>query len=292
MPNSITLPKGYQAALDEVYRLASLTSVLNSEPGDLRPTQNVNEFCYPQLSVGGLGDYKRNSGYTANSGVNLVWKTATADYDRGTRIMVDDVDNQESFDIAFGKAGATLMREHVAPEGDAYTFAKLASLSGVGEAEEDFAGAQEFLLRLLAASSQMDEDEVPGENRYLFATPTLINGVKALDTDKSREALEGFAGIVKVPQARFYTAIDLLDGSSVGEELGGWKKAAGGADINFMIVHKPAVIKYDKHVANHLISPESNPDADAYICKYRRYGIVDGYENKRAGIYVSHKPAA
>ena len=32
-----------------------------------------------------------------------------------------------------------------------------------------------------------------------------------------------------------------------------------------------------------------NPDADASIVKYRKYGVVDGYENKRAGIYLSHQ---
>ena len=75
MPNQITLPKGIQTILDEVYRKAAVTSVLNSSPSQIRPTQNVHEFCYPQMEVGGLGDYDRASGYTSNSGVNLVWKT-------------------------------------------------------------------------------------------------------------------------------------------------------------------------------------------------------------------------
>ena len=38
--------------------------------------------------------------------------------------------------------------------------------------------------------------------------------VKDLDTTKSREALDGFSSIVKVPQSRFYSAIDLLDGTT------------------------------------------------------------------------------
>ena len=56
-----------------------------------------------------------------------------------------------------------------------------------------------------------------------------------------------------------------------------------------MIVHKPAVIKYDKHTVSDIIPASSNPDADADISKYRKYGIVDVFQNKVAGIYLSHK---
>lgn len=290
MPNNITLPKGIQAILDEVYRQASVTSVLTSPPSQLKPTQNVHEFCYPQMEVGGLGDYDRASGYTANSGVNLVWKTVTADYDRGTKIMVDEMDNQESFDLAFGQAANILMREHVAPEGDAFTFAKIAALTGITNNTDTIADGAQFLEAILTATTEMDENEVPEEQRYLFTTSTLLKSVKALDTTKSREALDGFAGVVKVPRGRFNTAIDLLSGRDGDEIAGGWKPSELSKPINFLIVHKPALIKFDRHVAGPtVIGPDMNPDADASIVKYRKYGVVDGYENKRAGIYLSHQ---
>ncbi|MBS6247894.1 MAG: hypothetical protein KH454_01450 [Eggerthella sp.] len=334
MPNQISLPKGFQTILDEVYRKAACTSILDSSPKDLRPTQNLHEFCYPQLEVGGLGDYDRASGYTSNKGVSLEWKTVTADYDRGTKIMVDVMDNQESFDLAFGKAAGTLLRDHVAPEGDAFTFAKIAALSGITNDTATINNGAQFLEAILTASTEMDENEVPEEQRYLFTTSTHLNSVKALDTTKSREALEGFAGIIKVPRGRFYTAIDLLSGRDPGELDGGWQPSKGGyqktADtslvsgkdyytksgttytkvtspqessitdyyekvgegkrINFLIIHKPAIIKYDRHVAGpNVIQAANNPDADADIVKYRKYGVVDGYANKRAGIYLSHQ---
>lgn len=290
MPNNITLPKGIQAILDEVYRQASVTSVLTSPPSQLKPTQNVHEFCYPQMEVGGLGDYDRASGYTANSGVNLVWKTVTADYDRGTKIMVDEMDNQESFDLAFGQAANILMREHVAPEGDAFTFSKIAKLTGITNNTDTIADGAQFLEAILTATTEMDENEVPEEQRYLFTTSTLLKSVKALDTTKSREALDGFAGIVKVPRGRFNTSIDLLSGRDGDEIDGGWKPSELSKPINFLIVHKPALIKFDRHVAGPtVIGPDMNPDADASIVKYRKYGVVDGYENKRAGIYLSHQ---
>ena len=94
-----------------------------------------------------------------------------------------------------------------------------------------------------------------------------------------------------MPQSRFYTAIDQLSGGS-SEEAGGYKKAASAADLNFMIVHKPAVIQFHKHAAPKIITPEANQEGDAYKYGYRLVSIADGYENKAAGIYVNHKPAA
>ncbi len=120
------MAKGYTDLLDEVYRSASVTADLTSNP-TLRQGANVNELIYPQIDVTGLGDYDRNSGYTKGT-VSLVWKTATFNYDRGTKIAVDEMDNQETFDLAFGAVGATLQRERVAPEADAFVFATLAGI--------------------------------------------------------------------------------------------------------------------------------------------------------------------
>lgn len=289
MPNSIALAKNYTALLDEVYRNASVTADLISDVSMMRAGANANEILYPQIEVTGLGDYSRNSGYTDGT-VSVVWKTTTFNYDRGTKIMVDTMDDQETFNIAFGMAGATLQRDKVAPEADAFTFATLAGIEGISKAPAaTYADASAFLTALLEAKNVMDEDEVPEESRLLYATPTLLNSVMALDTTKSREILSTFAVKKSVPQSRFYTAINLLDGKTVGEELGHYKKADDGKDINFMIIHKPAIIKFDKHVASSIISPDNNPNADGYISKYRKYGLVDVYKNKVAGIYLSHK---
>lgn len=289
MPNSIVLASNYTDLLDEVYRNASVTADLISDSSIMRAGANVNEIVYPQIAVTGLGDYDRAAGYT-NGSVDVKWATTKFNYDRGTKIMVDAMDDQETFNIAFGMAGATLQREKVAPEADAFTFATMAGTDGISKADpETYTDPAKFLEALLYAKNVMDNDEVPEEARLLYATATLLNSVMALDTYKSREILGHFAIKKPVPQGRFYTAIDMLDGKTTGEDAGHYKKAATAKDINFMIVHKPAVIKYDKHTASKIIIPDNNPDADGYISKYRKYGIVDVYKNKRAGIYLSHK---
>ena len=236
MGNNIVLAKNYVSLLDEVYKNASVTADLIAAPELVRAGSNAKSVLYPMISVNGLGDYDRNSGYTDGS-VNVNWEEITFSYDRGTKISVDTMDNQESFNIAFGRAGAELIRTKVVPEGDAYTFAKIAGCEGISSAAGSFADGEAFLKAVMDAQSKMDEDEVPFEGRILYVTPTLMNMVAQLDTTKSREILDGFSKVVKVPQTRFYTKIELLDGKTTEELDGGYKKAADGNNINFMIVH-------------------------------------------------------
>ena len=118
---AITLAKNYIDLLDEVYKNASCTSDLTANPTLVRAGSNAKSVLYPMISLKGLGDYTRNSGYT-DGAVDVSWTELTFSYDRGTKISVDTMDNQESFNIAFGRAGAELMRTKVVPEADAYTF--------------------------------------------------------------------------------------------------------------------------------------------------------------------------
>ena len=289
MANTIVLAKNYVPLLDEVYKRESVTADLTGDPAMARAGANAAEIVYPQIAVSCLGDYNRNSGYTQGT-VDFKWVSTKYNYDRGAKLSVDAMDNQETYNLAFGMAGAELMRTKVAPEADAFTFATLAGIDGISKGDaKTLADAKAFLEELLLAKNKMDNDEVPEEGRILYATANLLNGLMMLDTYKSKEILSHFAIKKAVPQGRFYTAIDLLDGKSSGEEAGHYKKATAGKDINFMIIHKPAVIKHDKHVVSNVIPASANPDADADIVKYRKYGLVDVYKKKLAGIYLSHK---
>ena len=124
---------------------------------------------------------------------------------------------------------------------------------------------------------------------FMGDTGSLLLGyVQDMDTTKSREVMQNFAKVVKVPQSRFYTAIEQKSGKT-GEEAGGYAKAEGGKDINFMILHKPALIQFSKHIAPKIIEPGANQDGDAYKFGYRQVAIADVYKNKVAGIYLHHK---
>ena len=290
MANSIALSKIYTNLLDEVYKNSALTAVLESDASLARAGANANEIVIPKLSMSGLADYKRNSGYV-NGDVTLNWETVQFNYERGRMFQVDDMDNEETQNIAFGRLAGEFIRTKVVPELDAFRFAKYAAVTGAGTATGTLSTGADVIAALRTATSTMDEAEVPMEDRHLFITPTLLGLVEDLDTNKSKEVLSRFATITKVPQTRFYSAIKLNDGTSSGEEAGGYVKASGAVDLNFEIIHKPATLQFTKHAVPKIISPEQNQDADAWKYGYRNYGLCDTYENKAAGIYV-HKKAA
>ena len=287
MANNITLFKKYVPLLDEVYKNAALTSVLDSDASLAQAGANANEIVIPKIDMDGLGDYDRNSGYT-NGDVTLTNETVKFNYERGRMFSVDAMDDEETAGIAYGKLASEFIRTKVAPEGDAFRFATYAGIEGISSASGSLADGSAVITALRAAINKMDEDEVPYEQRYLFITPTLKGMIEDLDTTKSREVLARFAQVIAVPQTRFYTAIDLLSGKD-GEARGGYAKATAGKDINFLVVHKEAVMQYNKHIAPKVVSPDANQDADAWKFGYRKYGLADVYENKVAGIYLHHQ---
>lgn len=290
MANSITLFKKYIDLLDEVYKQSSMTSMLDGDTSLVRAGANTNEIIIPKISMDGLADYSRNSGYVKGD-VTLTNETVKFNYDRGRKFSVDNMDNEETAGLAFGKLSSEFIRTKVVPEMDAFRFATYAGTEGISKATAaTLADGTAVLAALVAAQSKMDEDEVPYENRILFITPTLYNMVNAVDTNKSKEVLSSFSKIQKVPQTRFYTTIDLLDGTSDNELAGGYKKnATSGKDINFMVIHKDALMQYPKHTVNKVVSPEENQTDDGWMFFYRAYGLADVYENKTAGIYLHNK---
>lgn len=297
MANSITTFKKYIDLLDEVYMNEAKTAILDGDNSLVQAGSNVHEIVIPKISMDGLGDYSRNGGYV-DGDVTLTNETVAFNYDRGRAFTVDAMDNEETAGVAFGKLASEFIRTKVVPEMDAFRFAEYAGTAGISKVSSGatLSTGADVISALRAGTTTMDEDEVPMEQRYLFITPTLYGLVQDLDTSKSKEVLNRFASITLVPQSRFYTAITLYDGktdesgsSGVNQKPGGYVKAASAKDINFMIIHKPALMQYTKHTVSKVITPDANQTADAYKFPYRAYGLADVYENKVAGIYLHHK---
>lgn len=287
MANMIELFKSYSPLLDEIYKNASLTSILDGANELARQGQNANEIVIPKISMDGLADYERNSGYVSGD-ATVNFETVKCNFDRGRMFQIDALDDQETMGIAFGKLASEFIRTKVVPELDAFRLSQYAQISGISTVDAAaLSTAADVIAALRAGTNTMDEDEVDTNSRYLFITPTLYGLIQDQDTTKSSKVLERFAGVIQIPQTRFYTAISQLSGK--GEyKAGGYTRADGANDINFMIIEKSAVIQFQKRVAPKIISPEQNQDADAWKYGYRNVGIADVYENKVSGIYL-HK---
>lgn len=286
MANNIEVFKAYAPMLDEVYAAACLTAVLDGDPLLARFGNAANELVIPKLSMSGLADYDRVTGY-ANGDVTLTNETVRCDYDRGRMFQVDTLDDMETAAVAYGRLSSEFIRTKVAPELDAWRFATYAGRQGIGKATGTLSAGEAVIGALRTAHAEMDDAEVPSEGRVLFITAALKGLVDDMDTTSSRAAMELASQIVVVPRSRFYTAITLLNDGYAKRAASG--SVTAGQDINFMLVHPDAVIQFQKHVSPKVVTPEQNPDADAWKFGYRTVGIADVYENKLAGIYCHSK---
>lgn len=286
MPNSIALFEKYIPLLDEVYAAEAKTAVLDGDATLVKAGSNTHTIQIPKISMDGLGDYSRNGGY-AQGYASIEYEEVAFNYDRGRKFDVDTMDNEETAGLLFAKLGSEFIRTKVVKEMDAVRFAQYAGTSGISTvAAAVLDTADKWLAALTAAKTTMDNDEVPAEGRILFITPAGLNLIDGMDTYKSRAMIESFEQVISVPQGRFCTGVELLDGKSDDELAGGFK--LNGNDINFMIIDKGAVLQYPKHTVNKVIAPEANQTSDGYLFFYRAYGLHDVYENKVAGIYL-HK---
>lgn len=92
--------------------------------------------------------------------------------------------------------------------------------------------------------------------------------------------LDGWAGVIPVPEGRFYDKVTLTASGA-----GGFA-TAGGKKIDFLIVDKNAVIQNQKHTVSKIITPDQNQDADAWKFGYRTVGIAEAKDNKKVAIYA------
>lgn len=108
---------------------------------------------------------------------------------------------------------------------------------------------------------------------YKATTDTEVDATKTYYT-KSGDAYTAVASPTKTNLATYFELV------------------GAGASLNFMVVEKSAVIKFDKHVASRVFRPDELETLDSYMMKYRKYGIVELFDNKLAGVYASAKPLA
>lgn len=276
---TLALFKAYTPLLDEAYKLASLTSKLDTASELIRYTQGSREVVVPKMTLQGLADYDRASGYVGGE-ASMTLETLTMNYERGRMFSIDSMDNEETAGVAYGRLAGEFLRSYVVPEIDAVRFAAYAALAGTHPSDATISAAGWYAL-VSAAQVAMTEAEVPESDRHLFITATGHADILNKGLTESKVFFDNFASVTVVPQARFYEAVTLAASGA-----GGYSRTTGANNINFLIVHKPAVIQVLKHQDAKIINPQQNQDADAWKFGYRVYGLNDAYDNKVKGIYV------
>lgn len=298
--NSIALAQKFVPFLDGIYAANARSAILDAAPGLVNWTgaNTVNVF---KMTMDGLGDYSRNAGFVTGD-VTGTWEDLTVTQDRGRGFLIDSMDDEESLGEAFGALAGEFIRVKVVPEVDAYRFSKIASTTGITAATPaDLASITDPAGAVTAAETQLSEDEVPEEGRILFVSEgfygILRDSITRLVTNDEtgiNHTIEYFDGmrVVRVPQSRFVTAITQYDGTTAGQEAGGYIPTTGGYNINFMVVDPAAVISVVKHAVPRIFAPSVNQSADAYLVQYRIYHDLFVLDNKVKGIYLHRASTA
>lgn len=299
MANSILTVSKYIPYLDQVYKYASRSSVLDAPADLVRETADAKSILVAKTSMAGLGNYNRNSGFVTGD-VTLTWETKTLSQDRGRSFSIDAMDDAETLGIAFGTLASEFLRTKVAPEIDAYRFSAYATAAGLTPSSAATLTKSTASDAIDAAMAEMKEAEVDLTGAYLFVTPTVFNFVKQSSkwtrpvapgqNPNSNFGMYDELAVIEVPQSRFYKGVTLADGSTSGQTYGGYSKtSATGADINFLIVAPSAVLQVAKHAKLRVFEPDVNQTADAYKIDYRIYHDAWVLDNKTKGIYAHCK---
>lgn len=284
MANTIELAQKFVPVIDGIYKKASLTANLDATTKlDFTGTNTVKVM---KVETTGLGDYSRTDGYPA-SDAGVTWEAMTLTEERGKEINIDRMDDEETLGQAFGMVMNEFLRLHVAPEVDAYRFAKYASAKDISTTAAALTTGEAILTAIDQACATMDEDEAP-EGRALYISsalkPLLAGAVTrhwGSEGGISR-VLSSYNDmpIIYVPQKRFYSGITLNNGAE------SWGFANAGKALNFMIVCPQSVMQVTKMALPKIFDPDTNQDKDAWKFQYRLYHDALVYENKANGIFA------
>ena len=295
MANNIDLVTTFLRAIDAIYKRASVTAELDAVTQDMEFV-GADTVKVMKLGTVGLGNYSRTNGYPKGD-ITATWEALKLTIERGREFTLDRMDNEESLGLALGNLINQWMTEYVAPEIDATRFAKYASTPRVLTTAGATLDKDSILAAIDAASLAMDEAEVPTTGRTLFISSTCERFLRAAinrqlanenAADRRLTMLDELA-IRPVPQGRFFTKITLDAGAS--GNAGGFTKdtGGGGKDINFMIIHRSAILQPVKLNQVKYFSPDINQKSDGHLWQYRLYHDAFVYDNKQKGVYVHTK---
>lgn len=291
MANSIEFVKEYSPMIDEVYTQASTTSILDENNSKFIPGLTGDSVYVPKMSMQGLGSFNRGTGEYTDGDMSYGYELMTYNYMRSRGFNISQLDKLESnIGDLYSDFASKFMRNQVAPETDAFRFATLASKVGINKATPATLTQDTVIAALRAAQNSLDASDVPYEDRILFIRKELLNMIVDLDTTKSKEIVTEFASIQTVSPKRFYTAINLLDGKTSGEEAGGYiKDATNGKDINFIVVDRSAIIAHKEVENERVFTPQEYQKAIAWHFDYMIRSIFDVRENGVKGIYLHNQ---
>ena len=237
------------------------------------------------VDMQGLGDYDRVEGFVKGS-VTVTDKPYTLEQDRGRSFLMDrETADESGISDLMGKVSAEFVRTKVIPEMDAYVLSKLAGVANTADKKVTGTPATEALKMLknaiLAVQDVVGYDEelvafVDGVFWAALQSTTDITRYLSVGDFKRGEIntkvtkLDGVS-IIPVSSSRMKTGYVFNDGTTDGQEGGGFTPADGSKSIGLLVMPKKAAHLVKKTEKVRTFNPDQNQTADAWKLDYRVY---------------------
>ena len=258
------------------------------------------EVKIPKMTMSGLGDYDRNSGF-AQGAVAVTYETRTLTQDRGRTFQLDAMDVDET---NFAATAGAVMREFqstkVIPEIDAYRYSKIYELAEAAGKANTYTPAVNTIFEKLMNDITAVRDAAGECTEVVIAMSAKVAGMLDLAKGGTNVLQSGYfeqgkaeikvkeidgCPIIRVPSARFQTKYNFMDGVENAE--GGFAAAEDAKGINWMVMVKQAPVAISKTDVTRIFDPMTNQNANAWKIDYRKYHDLWIMDNGMDGVLVS-----
>lgn len=306
--NTLEFATIFQQKLDEAMSHSMLTNWMDKNAGQVKYVGG-KEIKVPIMTVDGMGDYGRDSGtgYVAGK-ATLTYQTFTMEQDRGRSFSLDKHDVDETNYVATMTRIMTLFqKEQVVPEVDAYRLSKCISkamgVSGDTNAvysqtltKDNIVDAVKLAIMTIRKTGYMGkivlhmtyENKMALELAMLGGLKSETWSVNGVDTTVP---MFDKCPIIETPSQYMVSAIELNDGTTGGQEAGGFKKGASAKECNFVAIAENVPIAVTKQDEVRTFTPEQNQVANSWKSDYRRYHDCFVMKNKENLIFANIKDA-
>ncbi|EJW14292.1 hypothetical protein M5X00_31865 [Paenibacillus alvei] len=299
--NTLEYAKLFQTELDKQVAQQATSGWMESNAGQVK-YNGGDEIKIPEIIVQGLADYDRDNGFNQGA-VTYKYQTHKLTQDRGRTFQLDAMDVDET---NFGASAANVMAEfqrlHVIPEIDAYRYSFIAAkATAVGNSETyklDEATIVKKMYSHIFKLADLGVDmsqlvttiswpayEVLTNNTTIQKKIDVISFTQG-GINLQVKALDGIP-LIPVSSNRMKTAYEFLDGTTTGQEAGGFKPAAGSLPVHWEITARNAPIGISKTDVVRIFDPQTNQKANAWKLDYRKYHDMIIADNKAKTIFVA-----
>lgn len=215
---AINLVTRYLPYVDEIFAKESKKSLLTNQDFDWTGAHTVKVY---KVTTSAMQDYSRNpspgftgSRYGTVQDLDATTEEFTLKKDRSFTFAIDKLDKDETGNVLNGASAlARQQRQVVIPEVDAYTYGVMAA--GAGHKPDPVILTEENIYtEILKAGTELDDAEVPEDDRQLVVTPNVYQLMKrckdiVMETNIGNDLrikgvianLDG-ANVIKVPAIR------------------------------------------------------------------------------------------